>query len=1433
MSDLGMYILSNLIKIGQDEIVLDNSKALYISSNSISSDSGINFSIPSSDGISFNGKRINTKNLTVFPNKNNIGKNKDINVSIPDGSSVSGILPDPPTNIVAERKGLTEIVVNFIPPEFTGGSHITGYTAIVSYDDQKTKSSNTSPQTSTSKKSPITVSDLIIGNTYKLKVYSINRSDNSELSLESNQVLMATVPSAPTSVTAVAGPDVGEISLSWSEVGIGNTIDPDNGGSEVTEYRIYNGTTYLGSKLKGTSYKVTGLENGKSYTFTVKAFNAAGEGSGKDSNSVTTFDIPSLPTLTATSDTSSEGTVNLSWQVDNNGGTDIQKYKVYYKNTSDTNYIMYKEITSSELTGSLPVSQLQYVDSNYDFYIKAINAVGESNSPIKTAKSLGVPYSPIISSITPEDGKVRLYFQDPTWTGGLPIIIYKVYVYNEDENGNDTLVKSEEINNTNNEINSNKFIFITGLTNGTSYKFSISAINSIGEGSESEKSSSKPFTIPLPPVNFNASPGNQSIDLSWEAPSFDGGSPITGYKVYILDIVSYSNNITINIESTKTSLTIDKINNSIGTLISLRNGTLYNVTIKALNDAGEGYSNEYNIVTELYDKLLEVYVTPRTLPNAPVSVNAVAGPDVGDISLNWSAVGVGNTIIQDNGGSEVTEYRIYRGTTYVDKSIGTNYKVKGLANGTSYTFTVKAFNAAGEGSGKDSNSVSTFDIPSLPTLTATSDTSSEGTVNLSWQVDNNGGTDIQKYKVYYKNTSDTNYIMYKEITSSELTESLKVSQLSNIESNYDFYIKAINAVGESNSLIKTAKSLGVPYRPFISYAYYNDNYGEFRMNFYIFGDGGRSITGINLYVNDVLRTDYNTSSLNEQVDVSIVNDGFYRGYTNIDYLFLENLTAINYNIYVEAINSIGKSIKSNVISFSTNPIDKGDQTLVLENPWYTVYTSPPTVPIIYLKSYLINTQQTYPPPTDILNFKATTDIGSIYLSWDIDTSTTGYNDYFELSYNEHFSSNFTTLKINKLSRSYTIENVSSSKEYYIKISSYNYLFQGSKYADLNIRSKYLPLPPSEVRNLRVVDYKNDTLYIAFEPPESSLADPPEENVTYTYQYYGRYVKLNGLDLNINTEMRDQEGIVTNNTYQAVSNFKIGPNDWDMFIFMIITTNAKGTSYTSLPKDKFPYVPSMPRNLMAISYATEIEFIWDPPSSSGNFPIIGYNVSDQNGNVLGSNIQTTNYKVTGLKPGTIYTYYIIARNIVGDSPYTTVSPRTLYPVASNYNIGWHNSFGDNMGFSPYIDITAPCFADIFPGVYGSGSFIKFLIKKTGDNTIEIKCTNAGIRRVYTNNYNDLIIHTNEGEFERIRKGEIGTFIIPTTEPRRQNGYTYGIKQNGDVYSIDRNNHSNWLGINFSRIRGEPSYSEYYNTKSCFYEYKIINYVNAFSDDLIDC
>ena len=128
----------------------------------------------------------------------------------------------------------------------------------------------------------------------------------------------------------------------------------------------------------------------------------------------------------------------------------------------------------------------------------------------------------------PGNAQASLSWQVPWNTGGSTITGYKIY--RSTSSGTETLLTT-----TGNVLSYND----AGLTNGVKYFYKATALNSVGESPKSYEVTAIPsgtsgssVTVPSVPQNLQAIPGNTQTSLSWQAPSNNGGSAITGYKIY-------------------------------------------------------------------------------------------------------------------------------------------------------------------------------------------------------------------------------------------------------------------------------------------------------------------------------------------------------------------------------------------------------------------------------------------------------------------------------------------------------------------------------------------------------------------------------------------------------------------------------------------------------------------------------------------------------------------------------------------------------------------------------------------------------------------------------------------------------------------------------------------------------------------------------------
>jgi hypothetical protein len=179
------------------------------------------------------------------------------------------------------------------------------------------------------------------------------------------------------------------------------------------------------------------------------------------------------------------------------------------------------------------------------------------------------------------------------------------------------------------------------------------------------------------------------------------------------------------------------------------------------------------------------------VPSAPTGATATAGN--GSATVNWTAP-------SDNGGSTITKYTVtpYIGSTaqtpvtVTGSPPVTSATVTGLTNGTAYTFTVSATNSTGTSpASSPSNAVSPNNLPGAPT--GVSATGGNGLATVSWTApSNNGGSSITSYTVtpYIGSTAQTPVT----VPGSPPATSTTVTGLTN-GTSYTFTVSATNANG--------------------------------------------------------------------------------------------------------------------------------------------------------------------------------------------------------------------------------------------------------------------------------------------------------------------------------------------------------------------------------------------------------------------------------------------------------------------------------------------------------------------------------------------------------------------------------------------------------------------------------------------------------------
>ncbi len=229
-------------------------------------------------------------------------------------------------------------------------------------------------------------------------------------------------------------------------------------------------------------------------------------------------------------------------------------------------------------------------------------------------------------------------------------------------------------------------------------------------------SGSGTITAPQPPTNLSASSISSSqINLSWSAPSNNGGSAIIGYKIERSLDGSTWNTVVANSGSTGTTYSDTGLTAS----------TAYTYRVSAINSVGTSSpSNTASATTS---------GTTITVPQPPTGLTATAISSSA-INLSWSAP-------SNNGGAAITGYKIERSTdggatwsTDVANTgtSSTTYSDTGLAPSTAYTYQVSAINSVGTSSPSNTASATTSSTTSGITLNSVKSTS--GTVSASNQI---------------------------------------------------------------------------------------------------------------------------------------------------------------------------------------------------------------------------------------------------------------------------------------------------------------------------------------------------------------------------------------------------------------------------------------------------------------------------------------------------------------------------------------------------------------------------------------------------------------------------------------------------------------------------------------------------------------------------
>jgi titin len=459
--------------------------------------------------------------------------------------------------------------------------------------------------------------------------------------------------------------------------------------------------------------------------------------------------------------------------------------------------------------------------TTYYFEVAVSDAAGAS--PVSRSVSAiipGPPQAPIDVVANRGNGLVVLTWQPPTEDGGAPITGYQVFMGTKAGGEGQVPIASPGANS----------LLVHGepvkVDNGTTYYFTVKAVNANGAGPASSEVSATPDPVLPGPQDLTAmaTPAGGGVTLNWSAVHASGSNSLTGYDVFQSTAPVGPSTAPTAVAASATSYTVT----------GLTPGTMYYFEMTSVNNYGQGTLSN------------EATATPAPVvsePGPPINLVAQRGNDL--VVLTWQPP-------SSDGGAQVTGYHVYMGTsprgessTPISSGNATGLLIRSpdpvkITNGTKYYFTVKAVNISGPGPASDEASATPAPVPGAPQDLAA--TSTGGSVTLTWSAEQG----VSGYDLYQGTApgpaSAAPTTLAASATSDTLT-GLKVGV------THYFYLTAVNSAGQSlPSAEASAEPVGAPSAPAVTV---DPGIGSVKVSWQKPQDQGSPVTGYTLLWRDI------------------------------------------------------------------------------------------------------------------------------------------------------------------------------------------------------------------------------------------------------------------------------------------------------------------------------------------------------------------------------------------------------------------------------------------------------------------------------------------------------------------------------------------------------------------------------------------------------
>jgi len=609
-------------------------------------------------------------------------------------ATTEDIVPNAPRRLTARPSGRSAIELSWSAPTPNSPAPIIGYGIDVSRTG--TGGWVTLKDDTESRGTTYTHDGLKPGETRYYRVRARNRAGWSEWSAIARGTIEAVEPGAPTELTVrpVGGPmGSSQLLLTWSP-------PSDDGGSPITEYRIWRSATRVGGWLPRASiggacttictYTDRDLTPATTWFYRVYAENDEGIGPASNVDDGTTNAAPPGGPQNVRARATGPSSILLAWDApETHGGARITGYGIQVQGPNDNSWIDL-ELNTGTTTTTFTHTGLEPV-TRYSYRVRAINRVGEGAwaprppalpaTAITHADKAGAPTGLTAKEIG--TSRIDLVWNAPRYTGGVSIIGYRVEA--SDDGGATWNIIRRNTNSTATTFSD------VNLKPATTRHYRVAAINLAGPGAWSNTArATTDATVPGVPRRLSAeAAGTSQITLSWQAPSDDGGARITGYRIEVsADGGGSWEDLVGNTRTTATAYTHS----------GLAPASTRHYRVSAVNRVGVGDASRVAGST-----------TDATVPDAPTGLVANDVTPT-QIDLFWLAPDY-------NGGARITGYRIeasedaaiWSDLVTNTESTVTTFSHTGLLPGSTRHYRVSAINRAGTGAASASASAATDD----------------------------------------------------------------------------------------------------------------------------------------------------------------------------------------------------------------------------------------------------------------------------------------------------------------------------------------------------------------------------------------------------------------------------------------------------------------------------------------------------------------------------------------------------------------------------------------------------------------------------------------------------------------------------------------------------------------------------------------------------